>query len=83
MRTWPYHAYVPSFGEWGFILASAEGEFTPPASYQLPMRFLNGATTREMFAFPPDMQPRVMAPNRLNTQSLVNEFERDWGQVIR
>ncbi len=83
MRTWPYHAYVPSFGEWGFILASAEGEFTPPNSYQLPMRFLNGATTREMFAFPPDMQPRVMAPNRLNTQSLVNEFERDWGQVIR
>ncbi len=19
-RTWPYHVYVPSFGEWGFIL---------------------------------------------------------------
>ena len=21
-RTFPYHAYVPSFGEWGFVLAS-------------------------------------------------------------
>ena len=83
MRTWPYHAYVPSFGEWGFIMASAEGQFVPPASYTLPMRFLNGATTREMFAFPPDMQPRAMAPNQLNTQSLVREFEQDWGQVIR
>ena len=83
MRTWPYHAYVPSFGEWGFIMASAEGQFVPPASYRLPMRFLNGATTREMFAFPPDMQPRAMAPNQLNTQSLVREFEQDWGQVIR
>ena len=83
MRTWPYHAYVPSFGEWGFIMASAEGQFVPPASYTLPMRFLNGATTREMFAFPPDMQPRAMAPNQLNTQSLVREFEQDWGQVVR
>jgi len=47
------------------------------------MRYLNQATTREMFIFPPDMQPRKMAPNRLNTQSLVHEFEQDWRQVIR
>jgi spermidine synthase len=83
MRTWPYHAYVPSFGEWGFIIASPQADFQPPASYKLPMRFLNGATTREMFAFPPDMQPRKLPPNRLNTQSLVHEFEQDWRQVIR
>lgn len=83
MQTWPYHAYVPSFGEWGFIMASAENRFAPPVSYRLPMRYLNGETTREMFAFPPDMPRRQMAPNRLNTQSLVHEFEQDWGKVIR
>jgi spermidine synthase len=83
MRTWPYHAYVPSFGEWGFIMASPEQSYTPPTSYTLPMRFLNEATTREMFAFPPDMPRREMAPNRLNTQSLVHEFEQDWRKVIR
>jgi predicted membrane-bound spermidine synthase len=33
--------------------------------------------------FPPDMQPMPMAPNRLNTQSLVHEFEQDWRRVIR
>src|SRR5262249_44479099 len=21
LRTWPYHVYVPSFGEWGFVLS--------------------------------------------------------------
>lgn len=83
MKTYPYHAYVPSFGEWGFILASPQRDYAPPASYRLPMRFLTGATTREMFSFPPDMQPRKMAPNRLNTQSLVREFEQDWARVIR
>ncbi|WP_426208372.1 polyamine aminopropyltransferase [Massilia sp. TWP1-3-3] len=83
MHTWPYHAYVPSFGEWGFILASPQRQYAPPTSYRLPMRFLNQATTREMFAFPPDMQPRALEPNRLNTQSLVHQFENDWRQVIR
>jgi spermidine synthase len=83
MKTWPYHAYVPSFGEWGFVLASPQQQYTPPTSYRLPMRFLNADTTREMFLFPPDMQRVEMAPNRLNTQSLVREFEQDWRQVIR
>jgi spermidine synthase len=83
MRTYPYHAYVPSFGEWGFVLASPQQQFVPPTSYRLPMRFLNADTTREMFLFPPDMKRIEMAPNRLNTQSLVREFEQDWGQVIR
>ena len=23
LKTWPYHVYVPSFGEWGFVLAGA------------------------------------------------------------
>jgi spermidine synthase len=83
MRTYPYHAYVPSFGEWGFILASPQAAYVPPTSYRLPMRFLSKDTTREMFTFPPDMPALKMAPNRLNTQSLVREFEQDWRQAIR
>jgi spermidine synthase len=83
LRTWPYHAYVPSFGEWGFVMASGEAPYTPPTGYRLPLRYLNADTTREMFTFPPDMQRLPMEPNRLNTQSLVREFERDWRHVIR
>lgn len=83
MHTYPYHAYVPSFGEWGFVVASAQLQYTPPTNYRLPMRYLNEDTTREMFNFPPDMKAMEMAPNRLNTQSLVHEFEQDWRKVIR
>jgi spermidine synthase len=83
LQTYPYHAYVPSFGEWGFILASPQLAYQPPTAYRLPMRYLNAQTTREMFAFPPDMQRLPMEPNRLNTQSLVHEFEQDWRRVIR
>jgi spermidine synthase len=83
LRTWPYHAYVPSFGEWGFVLASTEAQFQPPQRYRLPMRFLDAEVTRTMFIFPPDMPRPAAQPNRLNSQSLVHDFERDWAKVVR
>ncbi len=82
-HTSPYHLYVPSFGDWGFIIAANHNNYTPPPSYQLPMRFLDGETTRAMFNFPADMPPLEVEPNRLNTQSLVHYFEQDWGKVLR
>lgn len=82
-HTYPYHAYVPSFGEWGFILADKKGHYTPPTHYATPMRFLDGEVTRLMFTFPADMQPWPVEPNRLNNQKLVHYFEQDWRQVMR
>ena len=82
-ETWPYHAYVPSFGEWGYVLASKQGGFTPPQHYDVPTRFLNAYTTQLMFDFPPDMQAPEVEPNYLNTQILVHYFEEDWHNAIR
>ena len=82
-HTWPYHAYVPSFGEWGFILAARQGEFSPPERYSVATRFLDAESTRLMFEFPPDMQPIDVEPNWLNTQALVHYFEQDWGHFVR
>jgi len=82
-KTWPYHVYVPSFGEWGFVLASQDATFTPPESYRLPMRYLDRETTREMFRFPADLPRPDVEPNRLNNQSLVRYFDEDWHQFIR
>ncbi len=82
-HTAPYHTYVPSFGEWGFILATEDGAWSPPAAYRLPMRYLSAEVTREMFAFPPDMTPPKVEANHLNTQALVRYFDEDWHRVIR
>ncbi|HSD37537.1 MAG TPA: polyamine aminopropyltransferase [Rhodocyclaceae bacterium] len=81
--TWPYHANVPSFGEWGYVLASRHDSFTQPDHYNVPMHFLDASSTREMFHFPPDMLAPEVEPNRLNNQSLVHYFEQDWHRVIR
>ncbi|WP_159667713.1 polyamine aminopropyltransferase [Andreprevotia sp. IGB-42] len=82
-HTWPYHTYVPSFGEWGFILFASTATYRPPERYALPMRFLDAASTRLMFQFPADMQKVDVEPNRLNSQSLVHYFEDDWRNVQR
>jgi spermidine synthase len=83
LNTWPYHAYVPSFGEWGFIVAGKRKGFSPPKHYSVATRYLDAESTKLMFKFPPDMQEVPVEPNRLNSQSLVHYFEQDWERVIR
>jgi len=76
----PYHAHVPSFGEWGYILASRRPWHTPTA---LPagLRFLTLPGLPALFDFPPDMARVPAEPNRLSNQVLVQTFEEEWGQV--
>lgn len=83
LKTWPYHAYVPSFGEWGYVLAGKRNDFIPPKNYDVPTRFLDAYTTRLMFEFPPDMREQEVQANYLNTQVLVHYFEQDWHNAIR
>lgn len=78
----PYHCYVPSFGEWGFVLASKE-----PLSgvYHLPdgLRYADDHTIRQFFSFPPDMSQLPVEANTLNNQVLVNTFEKEWANYSR
>lgn len=83
LHTWPYHVYVPSFGDWGFILAGKRTDYTPPDTLTVPTRYLDSATVKELFHFPSDMPALAMPPNRLNEQSLVRYFDEDWRKVIR
>jgi spermidine synthase len=78
--TWPYHAHVPSFGEWGFVLA---GRRPWPGVRSLPpgLRFLTPEGVPALLQFPPDMARVPAEPNRLSNQVLVGIFEEEWGKV--
>src|SRR3984957_110880 len=80
LQTYPYHVYVPSFGEWGFVLAGTH-EYTPPVSLPSGLRFINVDGLPALFQFPPDMAPLPMPPNQLNSQVLVRLYENDWKDV--
>jgi spermidine synthase len=76
-QTRPYHLYVPSFGEWGFILAG-RGEYAPPERLPAGLRFLTPAGLPALFDFPADMLPVAAEPNRLDDQVLVRYYDQDW-----
>jgi spermidine synthase len=78
-ETVPYHCYVPSFGEWGYVMISAQ---PLPPNLKLPegLRFFNTETFRQMVQFPPDMMANPEEINKLNNQALVQYFEKEWGR---
>jgi spermidine synthase len=76
----PYHAHVPSFGEWGFILASRR-PYRLPSTLPAGMKFLSLDGLPALFNFPPDMARLPTEVNRLSNQVLVQTFEAEWGKV--
>jgi spermidine synthase len=80
LTTTPYHAHVPSFGEWGFIIASRR-PWHMPAMLPSDLRFLTLTGLPALLDFPPDMARVAAEPNRLSDQVLVRVFEEEWGRV--
>ena len=80
--TAPYHAQVPSFGEWGYIIAGRR-PFVPAAGGLRNTRFLTAESMPGMFVFPADMSRVPAEVNQLNNQVLVRYFEAEWRKVIR
>jgi spermidine synthase len=80
LPTTPYHAHVPSFGEWGFILASHR-PFRMPTTLPEGLRFLSPADLPTLFNFPLDMARVPTEVNRSSNQVLVQTFEDEWGKV--
>ncbi len=73
----PYHAPVPSFGEWGFALAMRR-TFPEPARLPPGLRYLDGDALPALFRLSADMGPLDAEPNRLNNQILVRYYEEEW-----
>ncbi|GAA4862319.1 polyamine aminopropyltransferase [Saccharopolyspora cebuensis] len=80
LRTTPYQVSVPSFGEWGFHLASA-GD--PPAlrlpADAPPLRSLDAPTLRAAANFPPDRdRPAEMEPSTLMHPTILEHARVEW-----
>jgi spermidine synthase len=75
----PYHAHVPSFGEWGYIIASHR-PWRQPETLPAGLRFLSTDTLPLLFDFPLDMAQVPAEVNRLSNQILVTTYEQEWGK---
>jgi spermidine synthase len=78
----PYHAHVPSFGEWGFVIASRR-PYRLPTALPTGLRFLNTKSLPLLFDFAADMDAVPTEINRLSNQVLVSTYEEEWGRVAK
>lgn len=79
--TTPYHVNVPSFGDWGFVLAQTNTkpalELDPPQ----PLRFLDEANLAAAAIFPVDRRPTgAESPSTLDNPKIVRLTTAEWQQ---
>ena len=74
----PYHLYIPSFGDWGFVLASTHPPVADRFALDVPTRYL----TPELFGaaqlFDTDTDAVPVQPNTLDAQPLLTYYNRGW-----
>ena len=78
----PYHAYVPSFGDWGFVAAAPTR--LDWQAIQLPsnLRFLNIDLLPSLTAFPQDIDRIPVEINTLQDQPLLRYYEQGWSRYF-
>ncbi len=75
----PYHVHVPSFGEWGFVLAAKYTTDPQSVSVTVDTRFLTTETLRGMFNFPKDLTTsETLKINRMDQPVLYRYYRRGW-----
>ncbi|MCS6903945.1 MAG: polyamine aminopropyltransferase [Bacteroidia bacterium] len=90
--TLPYHTYVPSFGSWGFILASNSTEIKKRLEQivtlevekyfsKIPTQYIKPPIWSSFFTFPQDMKIEDidnLTVNNLDKMKLVEYYAQSW-----
>ncbi|MEM8528062.1 MAG: polyamine aminopropyltransferase, partial [Bacteroidota bacterium] len=76
---YPYHAYVPSFGDWGFAIAANRPLEVEKFTLNVPTRFVNAENVPRMFYFEKDLiATQDFEPNELDRPTLLEYYLKDW-----
>jgi len=80
-RTFAYHVNVPSFGEWGFVMAAPAVVEPRRLVPRVPTRFLTADVLPAMFVFGRDVTPPAdIGINRLDNPLLYQYYRQGWQQ---
>ncbi len=76
--TLPYHAHVPSFGDWGYILAGNIPLAPEKVTISVPTIFLSKNILPGLFAFSKDIRVDDIKPSSLDSPILLSYYLQGW-----
>lgn len=81
--TRPYHVWVPSFGDWGFVLAGFRAPAERPLRLPEGLRYLTQATWAQAQVFAPDSADLPAEINSIQSHALVGYYNAGWDAWFR
>ena len=78
LKTLPYHTYIPSFGEWGFVLASRFKSKPNGDRVAKGLKYINSRVLEKMTLFPPDISKIEVEGNNLSQHRLIEYYDEGW-----
>lgn len=83
--TQPYHAYLPSFGDWGFVLASQRagaeaGHLALPPALEQQLKYLTPEVWQAAQVFDRQSAKLPVAVNSLQSHALVGYYLKGWAR---
>jgi spermidine synthase len=79
LHTLPYHTYIPSFGEWGFVLASRFKIELNSSNLPKSLKYINSDILQKSTIFPMDIAKVKVDGNSLSRHALI-EYYNEGGE---
>jgi spermidine synthase len=79
-QTLPLRTYVPSFGEWGFVIGTPRRPPQVSVDETLELRYLTPDVLQSTLIFDPDIAHVETGINTLDNAVLVQAYEKGWRQ---
>ncbi|MWB76679.1 polyamine aminopropyltransferase [Pseudooceanicola sp. 216_PA32_1] len=81
--TLPYHVYVPSFGDWGFVIAAPQQHRPRAPGLPRSLRYLTPDTWAAAQVFGSDIGPVEAEVNSIRDHALVGYYNEGWDTWFR
>jgi len=76
--TYPYQVNIPSFGNWGFVMAKNYPKFVDTLRQDIALKYLENAMFDHMFYFPKDIRSESVGVNQLDKPIILDYYLDHW-----
>lgn len=78
----PYHTYIPTFGTWGFVLATRQPTDLNHLDIPVATRYLSAEVLPRLFAIPPDIGEVNTSVSTLDDPAVWRAYDRGYHKYL-